>query len=48
VLAAINADLAQQSLLLKIVNVVGATIVAAVSSTKSRQGEGESEMQQTN
>src|SRR5574343_1306874 len=47
VLAAINAGLAQQGLLLKTGTVVDATIIAAPSSTKNKDGERDPEMHQT-
>lgn len=46
-LAAINAGLAQQGLMLKTGTVVDATIIAAPSSTKNRDGERDPEMRQT-
>ena len=47
VLAAINATLAQQGLMLKTGTVVDATIIAAPSSTKNRKGERDPEMHQS-
>ena len=47
VLAAINATLAQQGLMLKTGTVVDATIIAAPSSTKNNQGQRDPEMHQT-
>lgn len=47
VLAAINATLAQQGLMLKTGTVVDTTIVAAPSSTKNAEGERDLEMHQT-
>jgi IS5 family transposase len=47
VLATINAGLAQQGLMLKTGTVVDATIIAAPSSTKNRDGERDPEMHQT-
>jgi len=47
VLAAINATLAQQGLMLKTGTVVDATIIAAPSSTKNKDGERDPEMHQT-
>lgn len=46
-LAAINAGLAQQGLMLKTGTVVDATIIAAPSSTKNQDGERDPEMHQT-
>ena len=46
-LAAINATPAQLGLLLKTATVVGATITAAPSSTKNKDGERDPEMHQT-
>lgn len=46
-LAAINAGLAQQGLMLKTGTVVDATIIAAPSSTKNKDGERDPEMHQT-
>mgnify|MGYP003347627870 FL=1 len=46
-LAAINAGLAQQCLMLKTGTVVDATIIAAPSSTKNQDGERDAEMHQT-
>ena len=47
VLATINAGLAQQGLMLKTGTVVDATIIAAPSSTKNKDGERDPEMHQT-
>ncbi len=47
VLAVINHGLAQQGLMLKMGTVVGATIIAAPSSTTNQEGERDSEMHQT-
>ena len=47
VLATINATLAQQGLMLKTGTVVDATIIAAPSSTKNKDGERDPEMHQT-
>ena len=47
VLAAINAGLAQQGLMLKTGTIVDATIIAAPSSTKNKEGERDQEMHQT-
>jgi len=47
VLATINAGLAQHGLMLKTGTVVDATIIAAPSSTKNKQGERDPEMHQT-
>ncbi len=47
VLAAINATLAQQGLMLKTGTIVDASIIAAPSSTKNRKGERDPEMHQT-
>ena len=47
VLATINAGLAQQGLMLKTGTVVDATIIAAPSSTKNKEGERDPEMHQT-
>ena len=47
VLATINAGLAQQGLLLKTGTVVDATLIAAPSSTKNKDGERDPEMHQT-
>jgi len=47
VLAAINATLAQQGLMLKTGTVVDGTIIAAPSSTKNKDGERDPEMHQT-
>jgi IS5 family transposase len=47
VLATINTGLAQQGLLLKSGTVVGATLIAAPSSTKNKDGERDPEMHQT-
>ncbi len=47
VLATINAGLAQQGLMLKTGTVVDATIIAAPSSTKNKDGERDREMHQT-
>ncbi|WP_295857348.1 IS5 family transposase [uncultured Xylophilus sp.] len=47
VLATINAGLAQQGLILKTGTVVDATIIAAPSSTKNKDGERDPEMHQT-
>ena len=46
-LAAINASLAQQGLMLKTGTVVDATIIAAPSSTKNKSGERDPDMRQT-
>ena len=46
-LATINATLAQQGLMLKTGTVVDATIIAAPSSTKNKDGERDPEMHQT-
>ena len=47
VLAAINTGLAQQGLMLKTGTIVDATIIAAPSSTKNKEGERDPEMHQT-
>ena len=47
VLATINAGLAQQGLMLKTGTIVDATIIAAPSSTKNKEGERDPEMHQT-
>ena len=47
VLATINATLAQQGLMLKTGTVVDATIIAAPSSTKNKDGKRDPEMHQT-
>ena len=47
VLAIINAGLAQHGLMLKTGTVVDATIIAAPSSTKNKDGERDPEMHQT-
>lgn len=46
-LTAINTGLAQQGLMLKTGTIVDATIIAAPSSTKNKEGERDSEMHQT-
>ncbi len=46
-MAAINATLAQKGLLLKTGTVVDATLIAAPSSTKNKDGERDPEMHQT-
>ncbi|MFX8125971.1 IS5/IS1182 family transposase, partial [Acinetobacter baumannii] len=47
VLATINSGLAQQGLMLRTGTVVDATIIAAPSSTKNKDGERDPEMHQT-